>query len=123
MRHCICGANADESHIGDCDGYAVLWKAHEMKGSTTLPTSVGYWYLVDADGTANNKVNAARSNVTNKNGIYVDFHGVEVTMNTDVRFGNLWCSSTTTPTVIVYTDSSQDHTGKLITACPTATDQ
>ena len=41
--NCICGANEDESHVGECDGTEVLWKAWTSKSS--LPVEPGNWYL------------------------------------------------------------------------------
>ena len=53
--HCICGANSNETHIGDCDGFDVSWTKYEMTNENQLPNVNGRYYLVDADSDPSDK--------------------------------------------------------------------
>lgn len=115
--HCVCGANGDETHLGDCEGYAVKWEAFALTGSNSLPSPTSankYFYLVDNDSDPTDKsVKIKRTNYKSTGTddcIYVDFAGLTLVRDTADRFIRLY-SEGGSGYKVTMTDSSQGHTG------------
>jgi len=107
--HCLCGANGEEAHIGDCNGDVLTWTAWES--TTTLPTENGYWYL--ADNVTLSGDNRWKLGKTDNSALYLDLNGKTVTYSDDIRAITVYRDATVDTNVVI-TDSSVGHTGTIV---------
>lgn len=99
---CLCGAAEGEVHIGQCDGTLIPWQAWGKDAS--LPIGDGYYYLTKDVATNQNGVKAGAH-------VHLDLNGKTVTAEDGSRIYTTFNEDSH----LTVTDSSENHTGKLVT--------
>lgn len=119
--HCLCGANAGEDHIGDCNEFDVSWT--KITSNSKLNTS-GYYYLDLSAATAAGTDSAGTpvydfgwsgslASTTTSQDVYLDLNGYSLEAAEGSRFLQFYNGSRTAAHTVTITDASWGHTGRI----------
>jgi len=103
--NCICGLNAKGEHFGDCDGSAKVWA--EWTDTEMLPTSDGYYYLVNDIDLRDTAL------VRGEKNIFVDFNGKTANNKNKMGWRIYSLFDTTKKITLTLTDTSEQKNGGL----------
>lgn len=105
VKHCLCGANDGEAHIGTCTGEVVEWKPWT---GNSLPVESGYYYAAhDSEVVAFEPIRYAQYPSFEIKHIVFDLNG-----KTFAGYGSMMIVLDGVMTLTI-TDSSKGHTGTV----------
>lgn len=109
LMHCVCGST-NGKHIGECDGKTHAWMP---ASSITSMMAGGYWHLTGDVGVEEGSTFNMQHAVDDGQKVYIDLNGHTI-QNNACGNNRLFRVMGNKDGLLVITDSSKDHTGKLV---------
>ena len=109
LMHCVCGST-NGKHVGECDGKTKVWMPTTSVGSMMAG---GYWYLTADVGVEEGSTFNMQFAVDDGQKVYIDLNGHTI-QNNSCGINRLFRVMSNKDGLLVITDSSKNHTGKLV---------